>query len=945
MNQIEKKTPVYSDASINPVRRCRRQVRAALLALVGAGALLAALGAAPAMATTCNNPPDEPGHAQLCATLTNSVINQDGTPATQAGSHPWEMVTDVKFNTIQPPGTPPPPPNPANNVKDVDVTLPPGLVGNPNALPRCTAEELANGGLIGGSGPGCPLTSQVGDLTVFLNTGSFTAPLYNIVPPAGEPAQFGANILLANSFLDVSVVHTPHGYALQTDSSDISGLLPLVEINVTLWGVPADPSHDADRPCPGGSTPCSSNGPMNPLLTLPTSCTGQLSSTLTVDSWTDPGDFTPPDTSTMGPMTGCGSLPFNPSISVQPDAHSADSPTGLAVDVHVPQANHSPNSLATSMLQNADVTLPSGVAVNPAAADGLQACSEAQIGLDNTSQPTCPDASKIGSAEIDSPIQADPLTGSIYLAQQTSNPFGSLLAIYVAVQSDGVLIKLAGELVPDPNTGQLQTIFTNNPELPFTDFKLNFYGGNRATLVTGDSCGTFTTTSSLAPWSGGAAATPSDSFTINSGCVIGFAPTFLGGVTNAQAGAYSPFVLSFGRSDTDQEISGLKVTLPPGVLANLGKVPLCPDANANAGTCPASSRVGTVKIGSGAGSNPFFLPGSVYLTGPYKGGPYGLAVVVPVLAGPLNLGTVVVRQSIRVDPTDAHVTVVSDPFPTILDGIPLRIRRVDVSLNRRNFTVNPTSCNHMSVTGVLSSTGGAVSSGTSPFQVGGCLALGFSPKLKLSLTGKGKTRSGDHPTLKANLTQKSGQANIKSAKVTLPLSLALDPKNSKHVCAFATAQAVHGGTVGCPSSTIVGSASAKTPLLSAPLSGKIYLVQGIRTNAQGQQIRTLPSLLVPLRGAVALDLRAKTSVSKGKLVTTFPTVPDVPVSSFKLNISGGKKGLLVITGRGRSICGKVQKSAATLKAQSGKQESSSITMATPCRHVAKHHKKSKKHKK
>ena len=627
---------------------------------------------------------------------------------------------------------------------------------------------------------------------------------------------------------------------------------------------------------------------------------------------------------------------------MHPDTHTADSPTGLAVDVHVPQATNAPNTLATSMLQNADVTLPSGMAVNPAAADGLQACSEAQIGLDNTSQPTCPDASKIGSAEIDSPIQADPLTGSIYLAQQTSNPFGSLLAIYVAVQSDGVLIKLAGELVPDPKTGQLQTIFTNNPQLPFTDFKLDFFGGNRATLVTGDSCGTFTTTSSLAPWNGGVAATPSDSFTISSGCVSGFAPTFAGGVTNAQAGAYSPFVLSFARSDTDQEISGLTVTLPPGVLANLGNVPLCPDANANAGTCSADSKVGTVEIGSGAGSNPFFLPGSVYLTGPYKGGPYGLDVVVPVLAGPLNLGTVVVRQSIQVDPTDAHVTVVSDPFPTILDGIPLRIRRVDVSLNRPNFTINPTSCNHMSVSGVLTSTDGAVSSGTSPFQVGGCLALGFSPKLKISLTGKGKTRSGDHPTLTANLTQSSGQANIRSAKVTLPLSLALDPNNSKVVCSFATAQAVHGGAVGCPANTIVGTASATTPLLSQPLTGNVYLVQGIRTNAQGQQIRTLPSLLVPLRGAVALDLRAETSVSNGKLVTTFPTVPDVPVSSFKLNITGGKKGLLVITGRGKSICGNTQKSAATLDAQSGKQESLSIKMATPCKRVTKHDKKHKK---
>lgn len=289
------------------------------------------------------------------------------------------------------------------------------------------------------------------------------------------------------------------------------------------------------------------------------------------------------------------------------------------------------------------------------------------------------------------------------------------------------------------------------------------------------------------------------------------------------------------------------------------------------------------------------------------------------------------RQALNIDPTDAHVTVTSDPFPTILDGVPLRLRRVDVDLNRANFTLNPTSCAPMQVTGALTSGAGATANRSSRFQVGGCASLGFSPKLKIGLTGKGKTRSGDHPTLSANLSQPSGQANISSARVTLPLSLALDPKNSSRVCPFATAQAVHGGEVGCPSNTIVGTASATTPLLSQPLTGSIYLVQGIRTNAQGQQIRTLPTLLIPLRSQFAIDLRANTSVGHGRLVTTFPNVPDVPVSSFTLTLTGGSKGLLVITGRNRSICRSTQRSAATIDAQSGKQTTSSMKMATPCR--------------
>jgi hypothetical protein len=433
--------------------------------------------------------------------------------------------------------------------------------------------------------------------------------------------------------------------------------------------------------------------------------------------------------------------------------------------------------------------------------------------------------------------------------------------------------------------------------------------------------------------------------------VTGFGTSFSAGVSDPQAGAYTPFSVSFARSDTDQEFSGLTVVLPPGMLANLGDVPLCPDADASAGSCPSSSQVGTAEVGSGAGSDPFFLPGSVYLTGPYNGGQYGLAVVVPVLAGPLDLGTVVVRESIRVDPSTAQVTVVSDPLPTILDGIPLRIRRVDVDLNRPDFTVAPTSCAPMQVTGTLTSTGGITDPVSSPFQVGGCSSLGFSPKLKLGLSGKGKTRSGDHPTLTATLTDPVGTANIRSAKVTLPLSLALDPNNSNHVCAYATAQAVHGGAVGCSSSTIVGSARAVSPLLSQPLTGPVYLVQGIRFGAQGQQIRTLPSLLVPLRGQISLDLRATTAVNGlGELVTTFSSIPDAAVTNFSLTITGGPKGLLVITGRGVNVCKSAQIAGANFNAQSGKNKGMSITMTKPCTGTArdkhlKHHNKRHKRRK
>ena len=555
----------------------------------------------------------------------------------------------------------------------------------------------------------------------------------------------------------------------------------------------------------------------------------------------------------------------------------------------------------------------------------------------------------------------NPLRGGVYVAQQANNPFNSLLAIYVTAEdpASGVLVKLAGHIVADPVTGQLQTTFSNNPQLPFTDFKLDFFGGPHAALATPGSCGTFSTTSSLSPWSATGTVGSSDPFSIGSGCVSGFAPSLTAGTQNAQAGAYSPFVLSFSRSDTDQNLSGLAVKLPPGMLARLAGVQECSDtqlaaAAAKAGaqeqanpSCPAGSQVGTVTTGAGPGPSPFFLGGKAYLTGAYKGAPYGLAVVVPAVAGPYDLGTVVVRQALYVDPTTAQVTAVSDPFPTILQGIPLRLRRVDVDLNRPDFTVNPTSCNPMSITGILSSTSGLGATLSPRFQVGGCAALGFSPKLKMALTGKGKTSSGDHPTLTATLTQPFGQANIHAAKVALPLSLALDPNNSQHVCNYDVAQAVHGGAVGCPASTVVGTATAVTPLLDHPLTGKVYLVQGIRFGKNGQRIRTLPSLLLPLRGQIALDLRAQSSVNGAQqLVTTFSTIPDAPVSKFTLNITGGRKGLLVITGRGQTICGSPQVANSQFGAQSGKINTQNDTLATPCgkaastrahRRQARHH--------
>jgi uncharacterized repeat protein (TIGR01451 family) len=926
-------------------------------------------GAAPATVSepaAVSSAEPAPGFQQADVLMTNA----DGSPASQAGSHPYQLTTSFDLNSyVDPDGSLVVPGNP----KDIVADLPAGLIGNPQSMPKCSQAAFETGG--------CPDSTAVGvaDLRFWLtgySAGDFQA-IYNLQPPPGVPAQFGIDVDGA-PFVQLNAgVRTGGDYGVTVSLINVPQDQELLGSTLTFWGDPADPSHDAMRGdlnvsgpgCLNAQTGFSAGscpalvGQNLPLLTLPTSC-GPAPTVFSADSWQDPGQYTsvsvPLEDASGKPYAigDCGLLDFSPTLSIQPDTSVADSPSGLAVDLHVPQDGLlNPDGLAEANVKDARVTLPAGVSLDPSAANGLAACTPAEIGIDNANAPSCPDASKVGSVEVDSPLLPDPLEGGVYVAQQDQNPFGSLLAIYLTAYADGVWVKLAGDVAADPVTGQLVTTFSNNPQLPFTDFKLDFFGGPHGVLATPESCGTYTTTSDLSPWSGGPDATPSDSFTIDSGCVSGFSPSFTAGSSLRQAGAYTPFVVSFSRSDSDQNFSGLSVTLPPGMLANLSRVSECSDAQlaqaaASTGdqelaspSCPANSQVGTVQTAAGTGSDPIFVPGSAYLTGPYKGAPYGLAVVVPAVAGPYDLGTVVVRQALYVDPTTAQVTAVSDPFPTILQGIPLRIRRIDVDLDRPDFTVNPTSCDPLAITATLTSTGGLSAPVSTPFQVGGCQELAFSPRLAMSLTGRGRTRSGDHPNLISTLTQPFGQANLHDVKVALPLSLALDPINSQHVCNYDTAQAVHGGAVGCPADTIIGTATAVTPLLSQPLTGKVYLVQGIRFNKQGQRIRTLPSLLIPLRGQIALDLRAQSSVNGAQqLVTTFATIPDAAVSKFTLTITGGPKGILVITGRGRTICGKPQITNATLNAQSGKTETQNVTMNKPtCTgyHKPKKHTKSK----
>jgi hypothetical protein len=836
--------------------------------------------------------------------FTASANNADGSLATQAGAVPYAATASFALNTV---ATSNGLIEPAQNLRDTMVDLPPGFVGNPLAVPRCAPSDF----------PACARETQVGQATVkFANVnateGNFqdhtvVVPVYNMLPPPGTPAEFKFVVAFGSATLDARL-RSGSDYGVSIDTKDISEATDsggLAYVSVTLWGVPGDPSHDVERGreciisgC-GTDSPAPFNAPVKRFLTNPTLCGPPLTTTFTVDPWQDPGNYVGAASTTPTGVTGCGKLSFTPSISIQPESSVADSPTGLHVDLHVPQ-NDEPTALAEPDLKKAVVTLPDGVTVNPASAGGLASCTPAQIDLSGPAAATCPDASKIGSVEVDTPLVDHPLAGAVYLAQQNQNPFNSLLAIYIVVDdpASGVIVKLAGHVVLDPQTGQLTTTFDNNPQLPFEDLKLDFFGGSRAPLVTPETCGTFDTTSELSPWSAADPNNPtraemslsSDPFEIRSGCVNSFTPSFSGGTVNSAAGAFTPFSAVFSRSDQDQELGSITARTPPGLLAKIAGVPLCNEPQAAAGTCSPASQIGHVTVAAGAGTSPVSLPESskpqdpVYLTGPYKGAPFGLSVVVPAEAGPFNLGAVVVRAAIYVDPHTAQVTIVSDPLPQILHGVRLKVRKIDVTVDRQGFMLNPTSCDPMSVDANLTSADGVAAVLSSRFQAASCSSLPFNPAFSAATAGNGNVHGA---SLDVKVAQRPGEAAIGKVDTQLPLALPSRLSTLQKACPEAQFAA---NPAGCSSGSDVGVATATTPILNVPLTGPAYLV------SHGSA--SFPDLDLVLQGeGVTIILTGRTDIKKGITYSRFDAVPDAPIGSFELKLPAGPGALLAATKR------------------------------------------------
>ncbi len=900
------------------------QMRARIVMLALLACLVAAFAAAPGA-----------GAAQGAIEEATVSLSSNGLFTRQAGGHP-DLTFDLTTPLVQRVGPNGPYLGVGESLRVTSLDLPVGFVGNPTAVPTCTEAELLNeaeGGAI------CPVASQVGVVSLLfadfhdIYSGGIL-PVFNMAHGPDTPAEFGFTYQGYPTLIKAGV--RPQDYGVSSGTTGVPQVEPLRGFQLTIWGVPADPSHDSLRGARGaGEIPdagnsVSSEAPLRPLLTSPTSCsTSGMSFVARAETWQNQGIFdvrplTTDEEGTPFAFEGCGKLQFAPSLTAQPTSSSTEAPSGLGVDIKVPQ-NESGSGIATSQVRSVSMTLPTGMSVSPSSASGLGACSEAEVGLGSNAAPTCPESSKIGSVRIKTPLLEEELEGGMYLARQRENPFGSLLALYLIVKGPGFYLKLPGKVVTDSQTGQLNVTFSNTPQLPFEELHVDLKSGSAAPLQMPRTCGSYPIKAEITPWSGNAPVDLESTFAVNQNCSTGgFSPKLRAGSIKSAGGSYSPFTLQVTRADGEANLSRIQATLPPGLLAKLAGVPLCGDVQAATGDCPASSQVGTTTVGAGPGPNPVYVPEAgkaptaVYLAGPYKGAPYSLVVKVPAQAGPFDLGTVVVRNALRVDPTTTQVTAESDPLPQILEGIPVTYRDVRVEVNRPEFTINPTNCSQFQVAGVLTSASGQSASPTAPFAATDCERLDFKPTLALQMSGQ--TKRAGNPALTATLKAPAGQANIASTTVILPKSAFIDQRHVNGPCTR-----VQFAADACPASSVLGTATAWSPLLDRPLEGPVYF----RSNGGERQ---LPDIVADLDGQIHVVLvgfiDSKKAGGETSLVRTrFASVPDAPVSKFVLKLKGGKRGLIQ---NSADLCKAKPKAEVKMEGQNGKTDDFEQKIAVKC---------------
>lgn len=847
----------------------------------------------------------------------------------QAGAHP-DLVTNFELKREASGAL-------FASTRDITVETPPGLLANPNSVAQCTAAELVTINVTDIESGSCPTDSQVGisEVTVFNEGGvrTFFEPVYMMTPPAeGAVARLGLIAEIFPTFIDLNL-RSEGDYGGVATITGAGSLIPLLAAKTTLWGVPAAPGHDDQRITPYeafscGAKPCTSPGEQPrhsgltpaPFLSNPTRCGAALEVRITARSYALPEQ---PSTlaDSLPAMTGCGQLEFKPRLALSPTSRQAATPTGLDAELTIPQSE-GVIARATSHLRYARVDLPAGVTIAPGGGDGLAACSPSEVGQGTREASHCPETAKIAGVELDVPALSRTVLGGLY---QRTPVKGDLFGVWLVVDDLGLHVKLPGTVHANPVTGQLSALFEGTaqteglPQAPVESFRLHFKSGARAVLATPSACGTYEAHYEFTPWSGASPVTGTAPMTFDEDCASGgFDPRLRAGTTSSLAGAFASLVMDLTRESSEQNISKYAVTLPAGVLARLGTVGLCEGPGVQSGNCPADSRIGSVTVAAGPGSNPLWIPQpgkeptAIFLTGPYQGAPYGLVVKVPAQAGPFDLGTVVSRVALNVDPDTALVTPTTDPLPQILEGVPISYRTIHAAVDRPRFVFNPTSCRALRSVARVTSVSGVVAHPTSPFRVGSCGSLAFKPQLTTRLFGK--TNRGAHPKLRSVLVGRPGDANLRYLQLRLPPSEFLDQGHIRTVCTR-----VQFAADSCPAGSVYGHATVFTPVLGRrPLRGPVYL----RSSSH-----KLPDLVIALKEPVAINVVGRIDSIDGGIRVTFTSIPDSPVTRAIVNMDGGAKGLLV---NSRNLCAATPRSSLRLRGQNGTERNLRPVLRAKC---------------
>ncbi len=885
---------------------------------------------------------------------------------TQAGSHPDLLTVSAfvpsKFD-----------PSIQQSIEPVDLLrrlvfyLPLGSLGDPLVAERCPITLLVGSNI---EQSGCPNNSRIGAAAIWKENGGGgpAFPIANMIPENGYPAEFAINYLNIPIIMYASVVRRAGAYMLRVAIPSLPHSAGIVGFVAGFLGNITQRVRESE-----GRESVRSIGS---FLTNPSNCEGgPLNATVEGDTWGGHVFLKTVEAFPTG-VTGCELLRFAPRLTSRPETTQADAPSGYEVDIAVPQAPNEYPSLATPPLRNVSITLPEGTTISPAAADGLGACQatgteginigeerEGADGLSHLVAGHCPPSSQLGTVRASSPLLSEELEGHLFLAApkcgaagqpectEADASNGDLFSFYLELEAskEGVNIKLPGRASVDPSTGRITATFEEAPQFPVSDIAVKMFGGPRAPLANSQSCGPAVTTGELLSWGGSSTANPVDSFDVDwngdgEACpaMAPFAPSFVAGTTRPLGGTYSPFTLTFIRGDREQNVASITTELPEGLLASISKVAKCPEPAASRpeGDCPASSQVGTTLVGVGSGSHPYYVTGKVYLTGPYDGAPFGLSVIVPAVAGPFNLGNVLVRVALFIDPHDARVTAVSGAFPQKIDGVPLRIRTVNVMLNAPEFTFNPTNCSQLYIAATIVSNEGATSHAASPFAAGGCRNLLFKPMLSASTDAKSTKPDGTGVKVKL-VYPNLGEANIAKVTIDFPKQLPVRQTTLRQACLANTFAA---NPASCPVGANIGTATVHTPLLAQPLIGPAYLV----SNGSAK----FPDVVFVLQGeGVTLDVEGQSFVSnKGVLKVTFASVPDAPFSTFESVLPSGPHSQFTnakTTSKAVvSQCGEKLIAPTTIVGQNGMQitQSTKFTVVG-CGRAAKVRRKSQKSRK